>query len=282
MARRGGDDLRGSGSSDAPLKSYEEILDQELAQAEDELNRPARALLMSGAIAGFGVGMSTLLVLLALAHDGGALPEVAATFLGANLYTIGFIIVILARTDIFTEYTTIAMLPVLMGDAPVHALIRLWALVLGSNIIGGMLVAALIAALGPALGGVDGASFAHVAGRLAEHPPWVIVLSAALAGWLMGLLSWLITAARDTISQIFFIWAIVFVMGAVHLHHSVTGSIDIMSAMFAGHGPGVARFGAILGLIVVGNLAGGTAFALSIRYSLVGRAGRRRGQPAAR
>lgn len=109
-----------------PLKSYRTILQQEILQAEQEIRRPGLGLFVSGLLAGFGVGMSLFLMAAVRTLSADVLPEAVAVLLMANAYTVGFIIVILGRTDLFTEYTTIAILPVLMGRASVAALGRLW------------------------------------------------------------------------------------------------------------------------------------------------------------
>lgn len=55
---------------------------------------------------------------------------------------------------------------------------------------------------------------------MVEHPGWVILLSGVLAGWLMGLLSWLVAASRDTIGQIFIVALVTTAIGIAHLHHA--------------------------------------------------------------
>src|SRR5690606_19084095 len=69
----------------------------------------------------------------------------------ANAFAVGFVIVILGRMDLFTEFTTIAILPVLARQASFAALARLWALVYAGNILGATVFGALTAVLGPEL-----------------------------------------------------------------------------------------------------------------------------------
>jgi formate-nitrite transporter family protein len=274
---------RGDGGEEAPLKSYRTILEQEVEQAEEELNRPAHGLLVSGVLAGLGVGVS-LLLMAVLESTAGALPEPARGLLMANVFTVGFILVILARTDLFTEYTTLAILPVLTGDAPLRRLARLWGYVLSANLVGIALFAVFVAFVGPRLGRVDVDALGRLAAPVLAPSAVVLVLSASVAGWLMGLLSWLVTAGRDTISQVFFVWLVAFAIGYGELHHVVTGSGKVLAAWFAGQGPGAADFGGLLLWVALGNALGGIAFAVLIRYSLVIRTtgassgGRRRGR----
>jgi formate/nitrite transporter FocA (FNT family) len=99
-----------------------------------------------------------------------------------------------------------------------------------------------------------------------DHPGWVILLSAVLAGWLMGLLSWLVAASRDTISQIVIVWLVTVTIGFCHLHHSVVGTAEALAGIFSGSGVTFADFGRSLGLSTLGNALGGFFFVALIKW----------------
>lgn len=256
-------------AAEAPLKPLRTILEQEIRQAEEELQRPLKGIFVSGLLAGIGVGASTFAAAVILTVTSGELPQSVVSLLAANAYTIGFIVVILAHTDLFTEYTTIAILPVLTGRSGIGALGRLWGLVYAGNMAGAALFALLIAHLGPSLEVIDPEALEGMASRLVHHPWWAILLSAILAGWLMGVLSWLIAAGRETISQIFFIWMITGVIGLAHLHHAITGTLDVLAGLFVGAAIVPAALATTVLWTTVGNAIGGVVFAVLIRYSLV-------------
>lgn len=256
-------------AGEAPLKSYRTILQQEIRQAEEELERPAKGLFVSGLLAGLGVGVSLFLMAVLLTLAGGAWPEPVTSLLVANAFTVGFIIVILGRTDLFTEYTTLAILPVLTGRSSIASLARLWGWVYLANVLGAAAFALLVVSLGPALEVVGPGVLGGLAREPVRHGAWVIFQSALLAGWLMGLLSWLVTAGRDTISQVFFVWLVTFSIGLGNLHHAITGSAEVLAGVFAGEGAGWPDFGRFLFWTTLGNAAGGVVFAVLIRYSLV-------------
>ena len=97
----------------------------------------------------------------------------------ANMYAVGFIIVVLGRSELFTEQTTLAVLTVLNGEASVA--------VAGSRLVGGLRrqpdrgggVSRRFAVLiGPALGVIDRPVFGDIAFAATDHPGWVIFLSA--------------------------------------------------------------------------------------------------------
>jgi hypothetical protein len=47
----------------------------------------------------------------------------------------------------------------------------------------------------------------------------------------------------DTISQIFLVWIVTTAIGLAHLHRSIVGSIEVLSAIFADQGVTWAQFG---------------------------------------
>src|SRR5690606_10678836 len=130
-----------------------------------------------------------------------------------------------AYSALFTEQTTSAVQPILARRAGVDRLLRLWGIVLAANLVGGALFSVFATVLGPALEIAELAAFGKLARRLVEEPWWAILLSAVAAGWLMGLLSWLVSASRDTIGQIVIVWMIAFVIAFAGFHHSIAGSI---------------------------------------------------------
>jgi formate-nitrite transporter family protein len=260
---------REGGRREASLKSYRDIFEEEIQQAEAELERGAVGLLASSLIAGLGVSVGAFLAAVIVTMAGGVWSEPVVRLIAANAYAVGFILVILGRTDLFTEYTTITLFPVLAGKASVRALARVWALILVANLVGAAAFALFMTVLGPALGVIEPRVFGDLAADLLAHPGWVIMLSATLAGWLMGMLSWLIAAGRDTVSQVLFVWIIGATIGLGHLHHVVTGTTEVLAAIFAGQGVGYADYGRFLLWCVVGNVIGGVLFASLMRYSVI-------------
>ncbi len=246
-------------------KSYETILEQEIAAGLTELERPAPALLLSGLSAGLDVSLSLLLmaVMKTLTQGG---PHLVSEALVAMMYSAGFLFVVLGRSELFTEHTTLAVLPVLDGRASLAQLGRLWGLIYVANQVGVAAFAAFLPFLGPRLGVIEPRVFGEIASGVADHPGWVILLSGVLAGWLMGLLSWLVAASRDTISQIFIVALVTTAIGLAHLHHSVVGSAEVLAGVFSGQGATLADFGKFLFWATLGNILGGVFFVALIKF----------------
>jgi formate-nitrite transporter family protein len=252
-----------------PFKPHQRIFDQETAQAIEELHRPALGLFVSGLIAGAGVGVSVLLLGILMTFLGPEVHPLVKMALVGNAYAAGFIIVIMGRTDLFTEYSTVALFPVLMKQAPVRALARLWGIVYLANLLGGAVFALLLLGLGPPLGIIRSEVYGQIALGMAAYPWHVILGSAFLTGWLMGLLSWLVIAARESISQTFFIWLIAGVIGFAGLHHVITGAIQVFLGVLCSKEVFLRDLGHFLLWTTLGNIAGGLLFAVLVRYSIL-------------
>jgi formate/nitrite transporter FocA (FNT family) len=262
-------DLRQSvGEEPAPKKASKHILRHEIEEGLDALERPAPGLFVSGLSAGLDIGFSLFLMAVALSHAEGALPRAVERLLVANLYSVGFIFVVLGRSELFTEQTTLAVLPTLGGRSSVVKLLRLWVVVWTANVLGAAAFAALAVAIGPMLGAIDPAAFGTIAHRLTDHPAQVIFLSGVLAGWMMGLLSWLVAAGRDTISQVVLVWLVTASIGFAGLHHAILGAVEVFAGAFAGQGVGPSDVGGFLLWATLGNILGGVVFVAILKYGL--------------
>lgn len=248
-----------------PKKAPRTILQQELQEGLGALQRPTLSLFLSGLSAGLDVGFS-LFLMAVVTTMAGDLPKPVVALLVANMYSVGFIFVVLGRSELFTEQTTLAVLPVLSGHASARALGRLWSIVYVANLLGGAIFALLAVLTGPTLGAIEPQAFGEIARRMTQHPAGAIFLSGILAGWLMGLLSWLVAAGRDTISQVFLVWLITASIGLAGLHHAVLGSVEVMAGYFAGQGITLADAGHFLLWTTLGNIIGGGVFVAVVKY----------------
>lgn len=250
-------------------KNYHTILEQQTAGAEVELERPAAALFFSGLTAGLDLGFGPFAMAVSTTLLGDLFPRPLLVLLNANLYSVGFVFVVLGYSALFTEQTTSAVLPVLSGRATLGRLWRLWGIVLAANLLGAALFSAFATSLGPALGVADAAAFGEIAARLVGKPWWVTLMSAVGAGWLMGLLTWLVVAARDTLSQIVLVWLTTLVIGIAGLHHSISGSTEVLMGVFVGRGADLAGYAPFLLWAAVGNAVGGAFFVAGLKYAHV-------------
>jgi formate/nitrite transporter FocA (FNT family) len=254
-------------------KTYQTILEQEITEGLRELDRSMAGLFISGVSAGLDVSFSLFLIAVMMTITRGQMGPAVQEILSAAMYRVGFVLVVLGRSELFTEHTTRAVYPVLHGRAPVLRLFRLWAVIYVANLVGTAVFAEIAAAIGPALGVIDSRVLGEIAERVVDHPGWVIFFSGLLAGWLMGLLSWLVSAARDTTSQVLLVGLITWSIGIAHLHHAVVGSVEVLAGIFARQGVDFRGFGHFLLWTTLGNAAGGVFFVALFKYGHVIRGG---------
>ncbi|MCA9156695.1 MAG: formate/nitrite transporter family protein [Planctomycetales bacterium] len=261
------DDLTDNSDSAEPKKPSQQIMRHEMKEALAAFDRSTLRLFFSGLSAGLEIGFSLFLmaVMLTLVRD--ELPHAISAILIASMYSFGFILVILGRSELFTEQTSLAVLPVLSGRAPFKGLLRLWSVIYVANIIGAAAFAGMIAYIGPSLGVIDPQVFTDLAQKVVHHPPLVILVSGILAGWLMGLLSWLVAAGRDTISQIVIVWMVTTTIGIGHLHHSIVGSVEVLAGLFTSGETTFADFGHFLLWTTLGNAIGGPVFLALLKHT---------------
>ena len=82
----------------------------------------------------------------------------------------------------------------------------------------------------------------------------------------MGLLAWLVAAARETISQILIIWIITACIGIAGLAHSIVGNIEA-SVGLINSDISFIQYVNFLVPVTLGNIIGGGFFVAILKYS---------------
>lgn len=121
----------------------DQILENVLRPAEQELRRPAGTLLWSASASGLVIGFSCL----ASAFAAHAAPDAYAHAAASAAYPLGFIFVIMARSELFTENTLSPIIPLLerRDRETFGRVLRIWGLLLAGN-LGGTLIVGLVLA----------------------------------------------------------------------------------------------------------------------------------------
>ncbi|SMO97594.1 formate/nitrite transporter family protein [Gracilimonas mengyeensis] len=242
-----------------------EIFEAIRAEGEHELERPSFALLWSGLAAGLSMGFSFLTEALLASH----LPDANWVPLIAEFgYSIGFLIVILGRQQLFTENTLIPVLQVLNEKSwsVFRNLARLWGIVFFANIVGTMLFSFAIASLSI----FDPSVYTHlseIAHTVVSHAPWETFFRAIFAGWLIALIIWLLPFAQE--ARFWVIIIITYVIGIGGFSHIIAGSVEGFYGLWIGQ----MYWGEFLFNFFIptatGNIVGGVALVAVINYAQV-------------
>src|SRR5665213_2125552 len=113
--------------------SAEEIYQQVATNARQELKRSNTSLCLSGFGGGAFMGLSALGTAIAVALLG---SSGGAQIISRMFYPLGFIVVIIGRSQLFTENTLYPVALVLAEKREFWNTLRLWAVVLPSNVAG--------------------------------------------------------------------------------------------------------------------------------------------------
>jgi formate/nitrite transporter FocA (FNT family) len=236
---------------------YRDILSRVIHEGEEIFKIKNKAITLSAVIAGLEIGFSYLLICILSYLLTGKISENAITKLFALVYPLGFIFVILGKSALFTEQTSVLTLPVLNGQRKIGELLRVWGLVILGNVFGGILFVLFIGVLGPRLDLFTHETMAKVGEHIVDHDAWTLFLSAVVAGWLMGLLNWLLNSTVNSLTRILLIVIITGVIGFGGFHHSIVGNIEVFGAVLYSESVTVLDYLEFLGLALLGNSIGG-------------------------
>ena len=226
---------------------------------EKEMERDAMALLWSAIAAGLSMGAS----LLAKGIFHVQLEGVPGGFLLENLgYTFGFIIVIMARQQLFTENTVTAVLPVMQNPTlgNFSLLMRLWSVVLLGNIIGTGVAAWAFEHM-PIFDEETRDAFVKIGMDVMKNTPVEMFSNAIISGWLIATMVWMFSAAGA--AKIVVIILMTWLIALGDTTHIVVGSVEILYLVFNGTLHWSDFFWPFALPTLAGNICGGTViFAL--------------------
>jgi formate-nitrite transporter family protein len=249
-----------------PKEPYEIMVEQVEAGLKEH-HRSNIGLLLSSVSAGLEVGFSILTIGIIYTLFKTEVSHGKLYLMMAMVYPIGYIFVIIGRSELFTEHTVLATIPVLNGRASFKSLFHLWAIIYSGNLIGGYLFGTIVLQFNAGTHLISLDFFHFVSQKMIGYSSSNILVSGIMAGWLMGTLSWLLSSAQDTLSRVAMIFFITFIISIAGLHHCIVGSIEIFMAYF-GSAKNVSglEFIRFQSLATLGNIIGGVVLVALIKY----------------
>jgi formate-nitrite transporter family protein len=195
------------------------------------------------------------------------LPEGPARHLiGSVGYSLGFVIVVLGRQELFTESTLTAVLPLLVQRdwGTWLSLLRFWAVVLAANLLGTLIFARLFA--------IDGLFSDNVRTAIQEIGRqavsglfWPTAIKAIFAGWLIALMIWLLPSARS--ARLLVIMLLTYVVALGGFSHVIAGSVEAFYAMFTGQVSAYDYVTVFFAPTILGNTIGGVALVALLNHA---------------
>lgn len=234
-------------------------------EGEDELQRSSTALGWSGFSAGLSMGFSLIAEGLLAAY----LPKSPWTALVSKLgYSVGFLIVVLGRQQLFTETTLTAVLPLFARRDKRTGMgtLRLWSIVLGANIVGAYLFALAVGRI-PIFSAQIYASMMDVSRGGAQGGFAVIFVRAIFAGWLIALMVWLLPAAES--ARVSIIIILTYVIGLAGFNHVIAGSVKMLFLVVRGAASWPEYFVQFFLPTLFGNIVGGVSLVAFLGHAQV-------------
>jgi formate/nitrite transporter FocA (FNT family) len=239
------------------VDEYRNILSRVIHEGEEIFKINNKAITLSAIIAGLEIGFSYFLICSLYYLLSGSVAENTIFKLFSFVYPVGFVLVVLGKSVLFTEQTSVLTIPVLNGQRTIWELLRVWGLVILGNIGGGILFTLFISLLAPHLNLFTHDTMVKIGSHVVHHDAWVLFLSAIVAGWLMGLLIWLMNSVKNSLTRVFLIFMITGVIGFGGFHHSIVGSIEVFGAFLHSDTVTLLDYLSFLCLALIGNAIGG-------------------------
>ncbi len=249
-------------------KEAHEIMNEQIETGLKEYNRSDLGLFLSSLSAGLEVGFSILIIgiMYTLFKNESTTGQLALTM--ALVYPIGYIFVIIGRSELFTEHTTLATLPVMNGKASFSSLAKLWLIVYVGNLAGGYAFGSISLVFNGEMHLIGKDFFYFVSEKMLKYSVGATLISGIMAGWLMGMLSWLLSSAQDTFSRVVMIFLVTFLISIAGLHHCIVGSIEVFMAFFAeANQISWVEFLKFQVLATLGNIIGGVFLVAVVKFA---------------
>jgi formate/nitrite transporter FocA (FNT family) len=250
----------GGGDEDDVARSNEQEVEDTLQRTVQEgkrrLERSWAPLIATGLVGGIDVGTGVLALLVVESETGNKL-------LAGLAFSIGFIALAMARSELFTEDFLVPVGTVIARQAPLRQLMRLWVVTAAGNLVGGWVFTGLIIAGFPAVKKTAAEAGAYYTGL---GIGWKSFALALLGGAVITLMTWMQHATESLGTKLVPAVTTGFLLAGLQLNHAIVASLII----FAGLHTHVTSYGYLdwagaAGWAALGNMVGGIALVTLLR-----------------
>lgn len=246
---------RSATSPAVPQQDTERTFDRLVDEGQQRLGRAWSGLFATGFLGGLDVGVGVLALLLVenVTHS---------TLLGGLAFSIGFIALTLARSELFTEDFLVPVAAVVAKAASLLSLGRLWMATLVTNLAGGWVVTAIVMAGFPALRSTAVEAGTHY---IELGITWKAFALALVGGMLITLMTHLQHSTESDGVRLVPAVVMGFLLGAGQVNHAIVASLICFAALEAGAPFGYADWLGLLAFAVLGNMVGGLTLVTLMR-----------------
>ena len=238
-----------------PEPEVEDAFSRLVEEGEDRLHRPLLPLLSVGLLGGIDVATGVLAYLV-VKHETGS------TLLAGLAFSLGFVALLLARSELFTENFLVPVTAVVARRGSTGQLLRLWGVTLVTNLVAGWVLTWLIVRALPQLAPTVLESAQHYADLGIDLQSFCL---AVLAGVVITLMTRM-QHSTDSLG-VKLVPALLFgaLLAGAQLFHSVLDSLLMFAALHVGAPFGYAHWLGLTAWAALGNLVGGLVLVTAVR-----------------
>jgi formate/nitrite transporter FocA (FNT family) len=256
-AERGDEPEESGRSGRVNEQEVEDTLERTFEEGRRRLNRSWAPLIATGLVGGIDVGTGVMAMLVVDGLTGNKL-------LAGLAFSVGFIALAMARSELFTEDFLVPVGTVIAKQATLGSLIRLWSVTAAANLVGGWVFTLLIVT--GLTSTVQKAAIDSGAYYVGLGIGWRSFALALLGGAVITLMTWMQHATESLGVKIVPAVTTGFLLAGLGLNHAIVASLLI----FAGLHTHLTSYGYLdwastAGWAALGNMVGGVALVTLLR-----------------
>jgi formate-nitrite transporter family protein len=234
----------------------EDAVTRAIDEGRRRISRRTWPLIATGVLGGIDVGTGVL-ALLFVEH------ETQNALLAGLAFSIGFVALTLARSELFTEDFLVPVMTVVARQARFRMLMRLWIGTLVANLVGGWLFTWLVMR-----------GFPQFADTAIEAGGFYVDLGlggkafalSVIGGAVITLMTWMQHTTSSTGLRLVPAVTTAFLLAGAQLNHAIVNSLLMFAALHTGRAPfGYAEWAQTAGFAAVGNVVGGILLVTLLR-----------------
>lgn len=246
-----------------------EIAERVEAVCIAKASTPLLSLVMLGILAGAFIGLGSLFYVIVVSDP--SLGFAASRLLGGAVFSLGLLLVVVAGAELFTGNNLLAM-GWAHGCITTREVLRNWAVVCASNLVGAVGLAAIVLLSGHTdmNGGAIGRTYLQIAAAKSSLPFWTAFFRGVLCNVLVCMAVWMTLAGRSLVDKFVAVLMPIAAFVAAGFEHSIANMYFLALAMMlqasAGDAVDISGLWRNLVPVIAGNIIGGSVLVALVYY----------------